>query len=135
MAMLTLNSNCEKEVIHVSSLSCFLTLNDCLLDIVPALDCGLWSVRAATFTGLVPGCPAPSPLQPYCVLGDGAGGDLATLPAPFLLPLLRVLFSSMPFPLQSSESAEREEREGGKGKAKIDKVWDRRFRSSACISL
>lgn len=95
MAMLTLNSNCEKEVIHVSSLSCFLTLNDCLLDIVPALDCGLWSIGTAAFTGLVPGCPAPSPSQPRCVLGDGTGGDLAALPLPPHFRCLCSGFSSL----------------------------------------
>lgn len=40
----------------------------------------------------------------------------------------------MPSNLQSSENVERR-RGGGKGKAKIEKVWDRRLRSSAAVKV
>lgn len=85
MAMLTLNSNCEKEVIHVSSPLLSLTLNDCLSDLPPALDCGLQSVRVATFTGLCPRLPMLAvilqPLVPITVTGLlGYGSRQGTWP-------------------------------------------------------
>lgn len=130
-------------------LSCLLTLNECLLDIIPTLDCGLfylsagprapafvpdsavWPLPSGLFT------PSPGSIGLWLRTGHLAAPEWDVEARTLSLPpsccsVSRALSSLQCLSIYKAVKMQRRRRQGGEGKAKIEKVWDRRFRSSAC---